>query len=96
LITHPCSKKAWINSEIFQSWLHKLNHCFQQQKHSALIGDNCPAHPVVDNLTNNKNKGCILSLNATPHAPSANGLRCYQIIKGLLQEKITFKDDCGS
>ena len=54
-VDYTASKKAWMNSEIFMNWLQKMNRCFVQQSRNVLfIVDNCPAHPVVDNLSNMK------------------------------------------
>ena len=65
-VEYTSSKKAWMNSQIFESWLRKLNRHFQQQKHSVpLIIDNCPVHPVVDNLSNIK--VVFLPPNTTSH-----------------------------
>ena len=49
------SAKAWMTSGIYESWLRKLYSQFcRQQRSVLLIVDNCPAHPVVDGLTNVK------------------------------------------
>ena len=54
-VDYTASKKAWMNSEIFMNWLQKMNRRFVQQSRNVLfIVDNCPAHPVVDNLSNMK------------------------------------------
>ena len=53
----PCEyksqKKSWMNSEIFEEWVRKLDRKFRaNDRNIALIIDNCPAHPSVSNLTN--------------------------------------------
>ena len=53
----PCEyksqKKSWMNSEIFEDWLRKLDRKFRaNDRKIALIVDNCPAHPTVANLSN--------------------------------------------
>ena len=53
----PCEyksqKKSWMNSEIFEEWVRKLNRKFRaDDRKIALIIDNCPAHPSISNLTN--------------------------------------------
>jgi len=53
----PCEyksqKKSWMNSEIFEEWVRKIDRKFRvDDRKIALIIDNCPAHPVIPNLTN--------------------------------------------
>ena len=53
----PCKyksqKKSWMNSEIFEEWVRKLDRTFRaDDRKIALIIDNCPAHPSISNLTN--------------------------------------------
>ena len=53
----PCEyksqKKSWMNSEIFEEWVRKLDRKFRADDQKiALIIDNCPAHPSISNLTN--------------------------------------------
>ena len=52
----PCKyksqKKSWVDSQIFEEWVHKLNQTFQMEgRKIALLIDNCPAHPFVSDLT---------------------------------------------
>ena len=53
----PCEyiskKKSWMNNEIFEEWVRKLNRKFRadDQKIAFIIG-NYPAHPSISNLTN--------------------------------------------
>ncbi|GFN78561.1 tigger transposable element-derived protein 6 [Plakobranchus ocellatus] len=50
-VEYAANKKAWMTSDIFISWLQKLDRKFLLQGCSvAMIIDNCPAHPSVDNL----------------------------------------------
>ena len=53
----PCKyksqKKSWIDSQIFEEWVRKLDRIFRMEgKKIALLIDNCPAHPSVPDLTN--------------------------------------------
>ena len=53
----PCEyksqKKSWMNSEIFDEWVHKLDRKFcADDRNIALIIDNYPAHSSISNLTN--------------------------------------------
>ena len=53
----PCEyksqKKSWMNSEIFEERVRKLDRKFcADDRKIALIIDNCPAHPSISNLTN--------------------------------------------
>ena len=53
----PCEykspKKSWMNSDIFEEWVRKLDRKFRaDDRNIALIIDNCPAHPSISNLTN--------------------------------------------
>jgi len=53
----PCEykskKKSWMNSEIFEEWVRKIDRKFRaDDRKIALIIDNCPAHPAIPNLTN--------------------------------------------
>ena len=53
----PCEyksqKKSWMNSEIFEEWVRKLDRTFRADDQKiALIIDNCSAHPSISNLTN--------------------------------------------
>ena len=53
----PCQytsqKKSWMDSEIFENWVRKLDQKFRVDgRKIVLIIDNCPAHPSISNLTN--------------------------------------------
>ena len=48
---YESNKKAWMTSEIFKSWLLKLDKKMQNQNRKiCMIVDNCPAHPRVNGL----------------------------------------------
>ena len=52
----PCEyksqKESWMNSEIFEEWVRKLDRKFRaDDRKIALIIDNYPAHPSISNLT---------------------------------------------
>ena len=50
---YKSQKKSWMNSEIFEEWVRKLDRRFRaDDRKIALIIDNCPAHPSISNLTN--------------------------------------------
>ena len=54
-VDYTNSKKAWMNGDIYTTWLMKLDRRFQRQKRNILmIVDNCPAHPDVSGLKNIK------------------------------------------
>ena len=43
-VVYDASKKAWMNSTIFTSWLRQLDKRFaRQQRNVLLLLDNCPA-----------------------------------------------------
>ena len=51
----PCryraQKKSWMNSELFEEWVREQDEKFEiEGRKVALIIDNCPAHPVIENL----------------------------------------------
>ena len=51
----PCryraQPKSWMSSELFEEWIKEIDRKFSVQKRKvALIIDNCPAHPNVQNL----------------------------------------------
>ena len=53
----PCKykpqKKSWMDSQIFEVWVCKLDRTFRMEgRKIAILIDNCPAHPSVSNLTN--------------------------------------------
>ena len=48
----PCQyvaqKKSWMNSQIFEDWICKLDWKFRvDERKIAIIIDNCPAHPSI-------------------------------------------------
>ena len=52
-LSYKWNKKAWMTSEIYDEWLRKFDRTNKAQNRKvALIVDNCPAHPIVENLTN--------------------------------------------
>ena len=51
----PCrnraQKKSRMTSDLFEEWVHELDHKFQSEDRKiALIVDNCPAHPGINDL----------------------------------------------
>ena len=50
----PCQcvaqKKNWMNSQIIEGWVRKLDQKFRvDERKIAIIIDNCPAHPSISN-----------------------------------------------
>ena len=75
----PCEyksqKKSWMNSEIFEEWVRKLDRKFRaDDRKIALIIDNCPAHPSISNLTKRSNH--IFAPKHNVHS-SNDGPRCH-------------------
>ena len=57
--TLPCrchaQKKSWMDGALFEECVRDLNKKFESEKRKvALIIDNCPAHPIIDNLSHIK------------------------------------------
>jgi len=51
MLEYQANKEAWMRSEIFIDWLHKLDKKMTKLKKSiVMIVDNCPAHPLVPGL----------------------------------------------
>ena len=51
----PCryrnQNKSWMDSVLFEEWIREMDTKFTKEKKKvALIIDNCPAHPTIDNL----------------------------------------------
>ena len=51
----PCryrnQNKNWMDSVLFEEWIREMDTKFTKEKKKvALIIDNCPAHPTIDNL----------------------------------------------
>ena len=45
----------WMDGVLFEEWVRDLNKKFESEKIKvALIIDNCPAHPIIDNLSHIK------------------------------------------
>ena len=52
--TLPC-RGSWMDGVLFEEWVRDLNKKFESEKRKvALIIDNCPAHPIIDNLSHIK------------------------------------------
>ena len=50
-LEYTSNKKAWMTSALLESWLRKLDWKFLLQGRTiAMVVDNCPAHPSIDNL----------------------------------------------
>ena len=50
---YKSQKKSWMNSQIFEEWVRKLDRTFRMEgRKIALLIDNCPAHPSDSDLTN--------------------------------------------
>ena len=51
----PCryqsQRKSWMDSILFEEWVRDVNKKFQaEERKVALIIDNSPAHPIIENL----------------------------------------------
>ena len=51
----PCryrnQNKSWMDSVLFEEWIREMDSkSTKEKKNVALIIDNCPAHPTIDNL----------------------------------------------
>ena len=51
----PCryrsQRKSWMTSDLFKGWVQEIDRqLYRQERKIALIIDNCPAHPQVENL----------------------------------------------
>ena len=54
-VEYTSSKKVWMNADLFTNWLQKLNRRFaRQDRKILLVIDNCPVHPVINNLSHIK------------------------------------------
>lgn len=54
-VQYEANKKAWMTSDIFESWLLNLNKKFHRAKRTILLFiDNCTAHNSVPSMTNVK------------------------------------------
>lgn len=51
-VSYDANKSTWMTSVIFEKWLIKWNSDLKKKrKKIALVIDNCPAHPEIDNLS---------------------------------------------
>ena len=53
----PCryrpQQKSWMDSTLFEEWVREINRKFQRENRKiAMIIDNCPAHPDVQDISN--------------------------------------------
>ena len=87
----PCKyrnqNKGWMDSVLFEDWIREMDtKLTKEKKKVALIIDNCPAHPTIDNL---KSIDLIfLPLNTTSKLQPMD----QRVIRSL---KAYYKDDCG-
>ena len=45
-------KESWMDSVLLEEWVRDVNKTFQAEwRKVALIIDNCPAHPIIENLS---------------------------------------------
>lgn len=48
---YESNRKAWMNSDLFTAWLHRLDRRFDHEgRKVCMIVDNCTAHPKIKNL----------------------------------------------
>ena len=55
----PCryrsQRKNWMDSVLFEKWVRDVNKKFRAERRKVvLIIDNCPAHPIIVNLSHVK------------------------------------------
>ncbi|NXK98194.1 TIGD4 protein, partial [Formicarius rufipectus] len=54
-VDYEANDEAWMTSEVFQQWVHKLDGRFQaQQRQVVILVDSLPAHTEVKNLSSVK------------------------------------------
>ena len=52
-VEYVANTKAWMTSDLFENWVRKLDNRMRlKNRKIALIIDNCPAQPVINNLQN--------------------------------------------
>ena len=81
----PCNyksqKKSWMNSQIFEEWVRKLDGTFRMEgRKTALLIENCPAHPSVSDLINVQ----LFFLVPNTTSLTTDGSRCNQKPKSAL------------
>ena len=83
------NKKAWMTSDIFTSWLKKIDKRFKLQgRKFAMFFDNCPAHPRVDSLR--VTELIFLPPNTTSHTqPMERGIN--KNIKSFYRNQVIMK-----
>ena len=48
-------KKSWMTGVLFEEWVRKLDSSFRAQNRKiALLIDNCPVHPEINNFRVNR------------------------------------------
>ena len=94
----PCryrsQRKSWMDSVLFEEWVRDVNKKFQAEgRKVALTIDNCPAHPIIENLSHVK-----LVYFATEYyiSESTDGSRRNKMSPGSLQETISKADTAQS
>ena len=71
-------KKRWMDSVLLEEWVRDVNKTFQAEwREVALIIDNCPAHPIIENLSHLK---LVLPPNTTSVTQPMNQsvIRCLK------------------
>ena len=62
---YQSQRKSWIDSVLLEEWVRDVNIKFQAEgRKGALIINNCPAHPILENLP--QIKPVFLPPNTTP------------------------------
>ena len=50
----PCryraQRKSWMSIFLCDEWVKELDRKFKENRKIVLVVDNCPAHPIVDEL----------------------------------------------
>ena len=76
-----CQPKSWIDGVLFGEWMRELNRKFASKgRIVALDIDNCPAHPHIENKSNQfKLQSNYFSNTEHNMKNTACGLTYYQI-----------------
>ena len=90
----PCryrsQRKSWMDSVLFEERLRDINKKFQSEERKvALIVGNCPAHPIIDNLSHANFFFCATEYYISV---SVDGSRCNKMSQGPLQKTTSQAD----
>ena len=96
-VLYTANKKSWMTSAVFEDYVKKLDVEMTREKRKILlVVDNCPAHPVVENLQSVRL--IFLPPNTTSHTQpmDAGVIRCFKAhYRKLLLMKMIRELDAG-